>query len=64
MYPNIGQKVKISYNWRSKQGQVIGTLQSVARVRSGAVMRFIKTDTGKVVGVPWSTAYSRFEVIG
>lgn len=64
MYPNIGPKILVSYNWQGKQGQVIGTLQSVARVRSGAVMGFIKTDTGKIVGVPWSTSYSKFEVIG
>jgi len=63
MYPKPGQKVQVKYNWRGKQGEVSGILQSVARVRSGAVMGFIKTDTGKVVGVPWSTSYSKFEVI-
>jgi len=63
MYPVIGQKVLVNYNWRGKKGTVVGILQSIARVRSGAILGFIKTDAGKVVGVPWSSAYSSFEVI-
>jgi len=63
MYPRIGQRVIASYNWRGKKGTVSGILQSVAHVRSGAVLGFIKTDSGKVVGIPWSTAYSQFKVI-
>jgi len=63
MYPRIGQKVIVNFRWHGKSKTVSGILQSVARVRSGAILGFIKTANGRVVGVPWSTAYSQFKVI-
>jgi len=62
-YPRVGQRVIVHYTWHGKEKTVSGILQSVARVRSGAVLGFIRTDTGKTVGVPWSTAYTQFRVI-
>ena len=63
MYPRVGQKVIVNFRWHGKEKTVSGILQSVARVRSGAVLGFIKMANGRVVGVPWSSAYSQFTII-
>ena len=60
-YPKKGDRVRAIGYWSGKEFDVMGTVEREGRrVRSGAVMGRIITDTGKPVWVPWSTTYITF----
>jgi hypothetical protein len=62
MYPKRGEFVRVVGEWRGRRYDVIGVVEREGRrVRSGAVMGAIRTPDGRVVWVPWSVQYVRFE---
>ena len=62
-YPHKGQYIEATYIARGKPKVIKGILKSVATVRSGAVLGFIETDSGKVKSVPWSLSRTKFKIL-
>jgi tRNA U34 5-carboxymethylaminomethyl modifying enzyme MnmG/GidA len=74
MYPKRGERIRVIGSWRGQEYDVQGVVLREGRmVRSGAVLGQILAESGrvgrrqvpvgKVVWIPWSLQYVRFEKV-